>query len=166
MCNRNTWCVDGFIGSGYRRSKGRGKLCSLDCFFCCTRPNHIPQELATGFSPATCQIDQVLAGIVCCWVSAPVHSTKCWDPSKSWSVVWTWPAICSSDRPRLAWMKAACIVHSLLSLSGVPLECKPPVSQQRNIPELHAFFSESSTVVLCQVTTCRWFNRIMESNGT
>lgn len=40
-------------------------------------PITIPQELAIGLSPAKCQIDQVLAGIVCCRVSAPVHSSKC-----------------------------------------------------------------------------------------
>lgn len=51
-------------------------------------PITLPQELATGPGPAKCQTDQVLAVIVCCWVSAPVHSSKCWDPSDffEWSL--------------------------------------------------------------------------------
>lgn len=98
----------------------------------------ISQEHVIGIGPAKCQIDQVLAGIVCCRVSAPVHSSKCWDPSDSWSEVWTWPAVCSSGVPRLAWLRAACIVHTLLSLSAVPLECKR-ASHQWAILGLHVF---------------------------
>lgn len=102
-------------------------------------PIKIPQELVTGIGPAKCQIDQVLAGLVCCWVSAPVHSSKCWDPSDSPSEVWTWPAVCGSGVPRLAWLRAACIVHTLLSLSAVRLECKPTVSHQCDMLGLHVF---------------------------
>lgn len=60
-------------------------------------------------------------------------------PVISLSEVWTWPAFCSPGVPRLAWLRAVCIVHTLLSLSAVPLECKPPVSQQSHILGLRVF---------------------------
>lgn len=99
--------------------------------------SHFHRNSVIGIGPAKCQIDQVLAGIVCCWVSAPVHSSKRWDLRDSLSEVWTWPAVCGSGELRLAWLRAACIVHTLLSLSTVPLECKLPVSHQCDIPGLH-----------------------------
>lgn len=46
-------------------------------------------------------------------------------------------AICSSGVPELARLRAACIVHTLLSLSTVPLECKPSMSHQRDVLGLH-----------------------------
>lgn len=46
-------------------------------------------------------------------------------------------AVRSSGVPRLARLRAACIVHTLLSLSTVPLECKPSMSHQHDILGLH-----------------------------
>lgn len=123
-------------------------------------PITFPQEPVIG--PAKCQIDQVLlAGIVCCRVSAPVHSSKCCDPSDSWSEVWTWPAVCGSGVPRLAWLRAAYIVHTLLSLSAVPLECKPLVSHQCDRLGPHFFCCRAGVV---WVSALKYFAKLQRAN--
>ena len=111
----------------------RRKTACRTLLFVAWHPNTIPQELVADISPAKRQTDQVFAGIDCSRASAPVHSSTWLDPSDSFREVWTWPASCGSDVPGLARLRAPRIVHTVLSLSTVPLECKLPVSHQHDI---------------------------------
>lgn len=157
--------VEGFTWPQYsktgdRRGGGEHKENSSVDFFLLLRETRSQshRNLSLAWAPAKCQIDQVLAGIVCCRVSAPVHSSKCWDPSDSFKgslfffffkLGLLFAAQAYPDLP--GWERLVLYTHSCHS----PLFPRN-VNHRRETPRLHVFLFIFLVAVQVQLRVRRW----------